>query len=174
MQGLLRSLAHALFRARQYNDRCIRRFAVGVRHKRILELGSGKPLRGRDTYSARRFFDASNEFIQSAIVVEYGHRVVDVTTMRFRSEFDVILCTSVLEHVYDFESAIANIYEALKPGGTAIILVPGMYPLHDEPHDYWRFTEHALRRLLKAFKEVRIEHKGPRAYPFVYYTEAQK
>lgn len=49
-----------------------------------------------------------------------------------------------------------------------------MYPLHDEPHDYRRFTEHALRRLLKAFKEVRIEHKGPRAYRVVYYTEAQK
>lgn len=174
MQALLRSLAHAIFRARAYNDRCLRRFAAGVRDKRILELGSGKRVRGRDQYSGRRFFDASNEFIQSDIVEEYGHRVVDVTTMRFRAEFDVILCTSVLEHVYDFESAIANIYEALKPGGIAIILVPGMYPLHDEPQDYWRFTEHALRRLLKAFKEVNIEHNGLRAYPFVYYTEAQK
>lgn len=115
-QAVLRWLAHAIFRARAYDDRCLRRFAEGVRHQRILELGSGKPLRGRDTYSARRFFDASNEFIQSAIVVEYGHRVVDVTTMRFRSEFDVILCTSVLDHVYDFELANANIYERLSQG----------------------------------------------------------
>lgn len=174
MKTVLRSLAHAVFRIRPYTNRSIARFAAGVRGKRILELGSGKAVAGEHEYSARRFFDASNDFIQSDIVEDYGHQIVDVTTMRFRSEFDVILCMCVLEHVYEHDVAITNIYEALKPSGTAIILVPGMYPLHDEPHDYWRFTEHSVRKLLSAFRQVRIHRRGPRAYPFAYYVEAEK
>jgi 2-polyprenyl-3-methyl-5-hydroxy-6-metoxy-1,4-benzoquinol methylase len=174
MTPLLRSLAHAIFRIRTYSDRSIGRFAKGVHHKRILELGSGKLLHGKHEYSARRFFDASNEFIQSDIAKEHGHLIVDVTRMTFHSEFDVILCMSVLEHVYEHDESISNIYEALKPGGIAVIFVPAMYPLHDEPHDYWRFTEHSLRKLLMAFNDVRIQHKGPRAYPFAYYVEARK
>lgn len=174
MKALLRSLAHGLFRIRTYSNRSIARFAQGVHDKRILELGSGKLVHGDDEYSARRYFDASNEFIQTDIAEEHGHQIVDVTDMSFRSEFDVILCMSVLEHVYQHDAAVSNIFEALKPGGIAIIFVPGMYPLHDEPTDYWRFTEHSFRKLLSAFKEVRIHHKGPRAFPLAYYVEAQK
>lgn len=48
------------------------------------------------------------------------------------------------------------------------------YPLHDEPHDYWRFTEHALRMLLADFSEVRIDCSGPRKAPVFYFATAIK
>lgn len=169
-----RIIAHLIFRTGHFKSKNIKRFAKGIRNKRILELGSGKNVKGKYPYSDKQFFDSSNEFIQSDVVKEYGHKVVDVTNMKFKNKFDVILCTNLLEHVYDFRKAIENVYNALKPNGTAIIFIPVFYPFHDEPHDYWRFTEHSFRKLLKDFSSIKIRHSGLRQYPFAYYVEATK
>ena len=173
-KDFLRSLAHFIFRIRQFNNRCIKQFASGVRNKKILELGSGKKHRGRYYYSAKQFFDRSNEFIRSDVVKEYGHEIIDITKLDSKNEFDIILCMNVLEHVFDFHTAVENLHNAVKPNGKVIVFVPGFYPLHDEPADYWRFTEHSLRRLLKDFSKVRIKYSGIRQYPFAYYVEATK
>jgi SAM-dependent methyltransferase len=99
---------------------------------------------------------------------------VDATSMKFENEFDVVLCMNLLEHVYDFQMVIDNIYDALTKNGLVVILVPAFYPLHDEPHDYWRFTEHSLRKLLNRFSVTMLEYSGIRQYPFAYYVEAVK
>jgi hypothetical protein len=36
----------------------------------------------------------------------------------------------------------------LRPGGSLVITVPFMARLHEEPHDYFRYTRHGLRLLL--------------------------
>ena len=94
--------------------------------------------------------------------------------MDYQNKFDIILCISVLEHIFDFHKAINNIYQALIFGGVVVITVPVFYPLHDEPNDYWRFTEYSLRKLLKKFSQVKIKHHGIRQFPFAYYIEAYK
>lgn len=38
--------------------------------------------------------------------------------------FDVVLCTDVLEHVFDLHASCANILRVLKPGGVLIVRVP--------------------------------------------------
>ena len=174
VKSALRALAHCIFRPGQFQNKCIRSFSGGIKNKRILELGSGKFYKNQYYYSSQSLFDPSNEFIQSDIVKEYGHLMVDVTTMNYENEFDIVLCTNVLEHVFDFQIAIDNVHAALKSDGVAIIVVPAFYPLHDEPLDYWRFTEHALRKLLNKFSRTTIKHSGLRQYPFAYYIEAVK
>ena len=165
-----RPIANLLLGSRRAHTRKLARFAEGVRESRVLELGSGKAPR----YSARALFHPSNEFITSDVNPEYGHTVIDVKQMEFEEEFHVVLCLNVLEHVFDFQEAIARIHRALRPRGVAIIAVPAFYPLHDEPSDFWRFTEHALRRMLERFDSVDIRHRGLRQYPFSYYAEAHK
>lgn len=174
VKAAFRALAHLIFRIRQFQDKNIRGFSQGIKNKKILELGSGKIHKNRYYYSNKTLFDSSNEFIQSDIVKEYGHPVVDVTTMNYENEFDVVLYTNVLEHVFDFRIAIDNVHAALKSGGVAIIVVPAFYPLHDEPLDFWRFTEHALKKLLNNFSRTTIKYSGLRQYPFGYYIEAVK
>lgn len=171
---LARALVHGLFRIRQFSDHKIRAFAKGIRNKRILELGSGKSERGTYPYSSKQFFDPSNDFVQSDIEASYGHCIVDATTMDFQDEFDIVLCLSVLEHVFDYARALANIYCALKPGGMIAVCVPFSYPLHDEPKDYWRFTEHALHKLLADFEEITLSYSGLRRYPTAYFATARK
>jgi SAM-dependent methyltransferase len=174
MKPLCRFFSHLIFRIRWFNNTSIKIFSREIRGKKIFELWSGKKVKGKYPYSVKQFFHGSNEFIQSDIIDEYGHKVVDVTNMEYRDEFDIVLCMNVLEHVFDYQKAIQNIFISLKPWGIAVILVPVFYPLHDEPNDFWRFTEHSLRKLLQDFSEVKIKHSWLRQYPFAYYVEAYK
>ena len=174
MKNIFRIIANILFGIRRFNDRKISEFAKSIHNKKVLELGSGKKLNDKEYYSAKKYFDASNEFIQTDINPEFGHLVVDVTTMNFDSEYDVILCLNVLEHVFDYPTAIENLYAALKQDGILVVLVPAMYPLHDEPHDYWRFTEHSLRRLFSSFQILRLDHSGIREFPVAYFLTIRK
>jgi len=167
-------LTNTILRARQFNNRCIKEFATKIKNKKILELGSGKKYKNKYYYSAKQFFHDSNKFIQSDITKEYGHKIIDATKMKYKNKYDIILCMNVLEHIYDYNKAIENIHNALKPNGTAIISVPVFYPFHDEPHDYWRFTEHSLKIILKKFTKIKIKHSGLKQCPFAYYIEAKK
>ena len=170
MNKFFRIIIHIISRARSFNNRCLKEFSFGIKGKKILEIGSG----GKSEYSVKRFFDESNNFIQSDINKNYGHRVINVANMDYNNEFEIIICMNVLEHVFDFKRAIRNIYQALVSDGILIITVPVFYPWHNEPNDYWRFTEHSLKEMLKEFNQVKIKHHGIRKLPFAYYIEAYK
>lgn len=59
--------------------------------------------------------------------------------------FDILLCTEVLEHVADWGKAFENLFRLGGKGCRLIVTCPFFYPLHAEPYDYWRPTEHSLR-----------------------------
>ena len=42
--------------------------------------------------------------------------------------FDKVICSEVLEHIYPFESVLAEIHRVLKTGGVAAISVPRFFP----------------------------------------------
>lgn len=62
---------------------------------------------------------------------------------------DGVLCLEVLEHVPEPESVLNEVARVLKPGGRAWITMPFLYPLHDAPFDFQRFTEYGLRRSIR-------------------------
>ena len=61
--------------------------------------------------------------------------------------FDTVLLTDVLEHLAEPVAAIGEAARILRSGGKIIIGVPFFYWIHEEPHDYHRYTEFALRRM---------------------------
>lgn len=63
---------------------------------------------------------------------------------------DAVLLLDVLEHVTDPAGTIAEAARILRPGGLCLIHVPFLYPLHDEPYDYHRWTEYGLTGLMTA------------------------
>lgn len=74
--------------------------------------------------------------------------VADAHELPFKDgEFQIILCTEVLEHLRNPRVAIAEMYRVLKPKGLLILTTRFVYPLHDTPNDYWRFTVYGLREL---------------------------
>lgn len=73
--------------------------------------------------------------------------------------FDSAICTVVLEHLEEPESAIRECFRVLKPGGHAIYAVPLLWHLHEEPRDFYRFTKYGLKYLFEkaGFEIVEIK-----------------
>jgi SAM-dependent methyltransferase len=61
--------------------------------------------------------------------------------------FDTVLLTDVLEHISRPWVLFSEIGRVLRPGGKVIVGVPFFYWLHEEPFDFYRYTEHAIRSL---------------------------
>ena len=74
-------------------------------------------------------------------------------------EFDCVLCTEVLEHLHTPQQAIDEFHRVLKSGGILILTTRFIYPLHDVPHDYYRFTRYGLEHLLRAFRILELNEE---------------
>jgi len=63
-------------------------------------------------------------------------------------EFDTILLSDVLEHIPEPAGLWSEMTRILAPNGRILMNVPFYYWLHEQPHDYYRYTEFALRRFV--------------------------
>jgi SAM-dependent methyltransferase len=99
-----------------------------------LEMDEGSVQRGKDKGLDIRQIADPNDFNYSAA-----------------GRFDLITICDVIEHVEHDERAIACVYEALQPGGVALITVPALPSLwsaHDvRNHHFRRYVKSGLRRL---------------------------
>jgi SAM-dependent methyltransferase len=62
---------------------------------------------------------------------------------------DTVLSLSVLTYLPEPGRLIAEAHRVLKPGGALLLEFTQMVPLHDEPHDYFRFTRYGAAHLLE-------------------------
>lgn len=74
--------------------------------------------------------------------------------------FDTVLLLDVLEHVRDARGVLDEIARVLKPHGRLLLSVPFLYPLHDAPHDYRRYTAPGL---VSAVRRAGLSPDAPRA-----------
>jgi len=73
--------------------------------------------------------------------------------------FQAVVCTEVLEHIAKPDTVLAELLRVLEPGGRLCLTVPFVWPLHEEPFDFCRYTPYALAHLLEkaGFAEVSVE-----------------
>lgn len=76
--------------------------------------------------------------------------------------FDGAICTEVIEHVEEPWTLLKEIGRVLQPGGRIILTTPFVWPLHEEPRDFMRFSPHALAYLLEraGFEVEVVERAG--------------
>jgi SAM-dependent methyltransferase len=65
--------------------------------------------------------------------------------------FDLILCTDVLEHLYNPIFVINEMRRVVKNNGFLIISTPFLFPIHDKNYDYFRYTDLFYKRLFDEF-----------------------
>ena len=65
------------------------------------------------------------------------------------NSFDTVITTQVLEHVSEPQTMLREIARVLKTDGIIILSAPMCWPLHEVPHDYFRYTEFSLHDMLQ-------------------------
>ena len=128
-----------------FYDQYLKRYARG----RLLDLGCGKvPLYAAYQGSVTDIFcvDWANSLHKN----QHLDLELDLTgNFPFAdNEFDTIILSDVLEHIAVPEHIWKEMARVLSRGGTLLMNVPFFYWLHEEPYDYYRYTEHALRRFV--------------------------
>jgi ubiquinone/menaquinone biosynthesis C-methylase UbiE len=77
------------------------------------------------------------------------------------SEIDVLKCTELLEHVENPERVLKESHRVLKTNGILILSVPFNFGIHGDPHDFQRFTDYKLKKLLENnFRIMMLKKQG--------------
>ena len=127
---------------------------------RMLDIGCGnKPFEGIFSGSVSAHFGCD--------VVQSSESRVDVicpaTDLPFKDEsYGTVLITQVIEHVADHQAMLREAFRVLECDGVLILSGPMYWPLHEEPHDFFRFTEHGFRFILQrtGFESIDIVNNG--------------
>ncbi len=83
--------------------------------------------------------------------------VADAQKLPFADgEYEMVLCTEVLEHVRNPKAAMDELFRVLKPGGMLILTTRFVYPIHDAPNDFWRYTKYGLLHQFRNFQIIEI------------------
>jgi len=117
--------------------------------EKIVDIGSGN-----STY---------NRFFPNRIAVDIDPNrkpdvIGDAHNLPFKDgEVDAILSTDVFEHLKDPVKATAEMKRVLKKGGKLIFVTRFIFPIHDSPNDFWRFSKYGLMELFKDFEILELE-----------------
>jgi SAM-dependent methyltransferase len=77
------------------------------------------------------------------------YEIVDNRLALPDASVDCVWCTEVLQHIYAPAEALQEMHRVLRPGGYLLGSVAYARGQRDAPHDYYRFTSFALRRLFR-------------------------
>ena len=134
----------------------VAKVASYVRGK-VLDIGAGE----YDRYSRLFTYDS---YTKTDVVARPG---IDLVCSAEKipvadASYDSIVCTQVFEHLSDPFAAAHEMSRVLKPGGYAVVTVPQMNELHEEPHDYFRYTKYGLQSLFTkaGFTVVEMHQRG--------------
>jgi len=74
-----------------------------------------------------------------------------------------VICSQVLEHSFQPELLLSEIYRVLEPGGRLLMTIPFFWPEHEQPYDSQRFTSFGIiSRLEKlGFHDITIVKTNP-------------
>lgn len=132
------------------DTRASRKAITRLARNRVLDVGCGDRWVEEDLHSSMEYIGLDYPLTVSKGYPGRVNVFSDGQCLPFKADsMDTVLLLDVLEHIVSPESVLAETYRVLKPGGIVVLQVPFLYPLHDEPHDYHRWTDQGLRLLLE-------------------------
>jgi SAM-dependent methyltransferase len=63
--------------------------------------------------------------------------------------YSSVICSEVLEHIFEPDVVLQQINRVMKPGGYIILTVPFAFPEHEIPYDYSRYSSYGIKYLLE-------------------------
>ena len=141
------SLIHPFYIIRKSLLENVRKFS-GSLSGRMMDFGCGsKPYKSLFKISEYVGVDYENEghpHTNEEIDVFY-----DGKTLPFEDQyFDSVLCSEVLEHVFELDATLKEINRVMKSGSNILITCPFVWNEHEVPFDYARYSRFALKDIL--------------------------
>jgi 2-polyprenyl-3-methyl-5-hydroxy-6-metoxy-1,4-benzoquinol methylase len=126
---------------------------------KVLNVGSGGEMQAIvEAMAAKNGFTVMNTDVDPARKPDV---VDDITKSSFPdANFDAVVIMEVLEHVVDPIRAASEIHRLLKPGGALILSTPFIFPLHDRPYDFYRFTKYGLAHIFGDFGDLIVRERN--------------
>ncbi len=134
-------------------------FFKDIKNKQILDFGCGDA-------RYKKFIDNSNNY-SGLDVEESGHPLNknydvlwDKNKLPFENDvFDIVLMTEVLEHVENVDITLREINRVLKIGGLILVTVPFIWPEHEQPFDFQRYTSFGIKKIFDYYGFETIYYK---------------
>jgi len=130
---------------------------------KILDVGCGSmPYRGffSDSTSSHGLeIDQPRNRSNPNVTHWYDGRIFPIADQTYTG----VICSQVLEHAFEPELLLSEIYRVLEPGGRLLLTIPFFWPEHEQPYDSQRFTSFGLiSRLEKlGFQNITVEKTNP-------------
>jgi SAM-dependent methyltransferase len=156
------SLTHPYYFIRKNLYRKIGEYADQLRGD-LLDFGCGsKPYKSlfvdAKTYTGVDFENPGHNHINEQIDYFYNGQSLPFED----NKFDCIFCSEVFEHLFNLDQILPELNRVLKPGGKMLITCPFVWPEHEKPYDFARYTVYALKSKLEnnGFETLVIDKSG--------------
>jgi len=124
---------------------------------KVLDVGAGKFSRYRSLFACDKYIKMDVEKSNNIDVLGSAENIP------FDNEtFDSIVCTQVFEHLKVPNKAAREIHRVLKKDGYCLITVPQINELHEEPNDYFRYTNFGIAEIFQrnGFQLIKCDQRG--------------
>lgn len=103
-----------------------------------------------------KIFKKNNSLILSDISLNSDCNIIfDIHNIPFKSNtFDAVITTAVLEHVYNPEEAVNEIFRVLKKDGVVYSEMPFIQQVHEGAYDFTRLSMVGHHKLFKKFENI--------------------
>jgi SAM-dependent methyltransferase len=115
---------------------------------KLLDIGCGD-MPYKDLISQRVDQYEALDFKERAAGVNYIGSVEKMDMIQ-DGTYDSAVCFEVLEHVPNPFEGVKEINRILKKDGILILSVPHLSRLHEQPHDYFRYTSYGITSLMNS------------------------
>jgi SAM-dependent methyltransferase len=118
-------------------------------HGRLLDVGCADRWLERALPRGWDYLGLDHPSIGGARYAAQPDVFADAARLPFRDEsFSAVAALDVVEHLPDPLAALRVFHRVLAAGGWLWLSIPFLYPVHDAPHDFQRYTRPGLERLL--------------------------
>jgi SAM-dependent methyltransferase len=123
----------------------------------VLDAGAGEA-RHKSAFLQHRYVGVDLAVGDAAWNYRHLDSLADLTALPFPAAiFDAAINIVTLEHLREPGAALAEIARVLKPGAPLLLIAPLEWEEHQQPHDFFRYTQFGLRALLASAGFQRIE-----------------
>ena len=117
-----------------------------------LNIGSGGPIEELLKKKVKNYYSIDIDENRKP------NEIKNICSNNFKIDFNpnLICIFETLEHCENPIKAVENIHNTLNKGNICLASVPFNFHIHDEPNDFFRFTEYGCKLIFKNFSEVKV------------------